>query len=479
MDEHLFDGHHHRENFTRLNLPSSNVFRNTNDDHNNIRPNEIHRRHVRQNASSSNQRGRRRNDDDADDDRTQEFIHLENPRPPILRKTNLYVDVNNVASTSATASNLQPTVSRTSRAPIHLHTTTTAPAVGEQRNRILNNNNVHHRRPMVVNNNNTGITSSSPIINNIFDDDDDSSAFVHTHRSENSSAKQRTRQQNDQNRAILLNNVDDGDFIYKIPNNKKPTPGRSVRLLTLSDVNNSNALVAAPPSSSTAIITNQPTKRLTDPHRTNLPTIICRECNKCRCQACMTPRPLPSKYICNRRCLCSAENVVDWLSCYKMVKCCWYHMDELDAEDEVVYGGNNGRRRCGVGDGDDHDRTCKCLPSSSSSTRSNCLLKCTCLSASLILLPCLWCYPALKCCSWLCSKCYSRYHDNGCRCNPRRIQYASSTATTPSQTKILPPPFNLRTTSLDSSTTTTTIVCSQPLSTTTTERHLLKLHEPP
>ncbi|GFY57018.1 hypothetical protein TNIN_124601 [Trichonephila inaurata madagascariensis] len=49
-------------------------------------------------------------------------------------------------------------------------------------------------------------------------------------------------------------------------------------------------------------------------------SIICRQCRRCKCEACRNPRHLPSKWICNNKCLCSASNIVDYCSCMCCVR---------------------------------------------------------------------------------------------------------------------------------------------------------------
>ena len=62
-------------------------------------------------------------------------------------------------------------------------------------------------------------------------------------------------------------------------------------------------------------------------------SIICVVCGRCRCAACGTAAALPSRWLCDNSCLCSATAVVDTLSCMCCVKGAFYHCGERMAED--------------------------------------------------------------------------------------------------------------------------------------------------
>ena len=62
-------------------------------------------------------------------------------------------------------------------------------------------------------------------------------------------------------------------------------------------------------------------------------SIICVVCGRCRCVACGTPSALPSRWLCDNSCLCSAESAVDTLSCMCCVKAAFYHCGERMTED--------------------------------------------------------------------------------------------------------------------------------------------------
>lgn len=43
--------------------------------------------------------------------------------------------------------------------------------------------------------------------------------------------------------------------------------------------------------------------------------LLCEKCGKCRCTECTLPQALPSCWVCNQECLCSAQNLVDSVTC--------------------------------------------------------------------------------------------------------------------------------------------------------------------
>ncbi|KAK2726556.1 protein sprouty homolog 4-like [Artemia franciscana] len=122
-------------------------------------------------------------------------------------------------------------------------------------------------------------------------------------------------------------------------------------------------------------------------------SIICPECGKCRCESCRTSRSLPSKWICNNKCLCSAETIVDYVTCLCCVKGLFYH----------CAGENDGNSSCA-------DRPCSCAPHR----------KCerwTCMAALAVPLPCLLCYWPLQGIVRLVEMCYQKCATDGCRCS--------------------------------------------------------------
>ncbi|PRD19695.1 UNVERIFIED_CONTAM: sty [Trichonephila clavipes] len=125
-------------------------------------------------------------------------------------------------------------------------------------------------------------------------------------------------------------------------------------------------------------------------------SIICRQCRRCKCEACRNPRHLPSKWICNNKCLCSASNIVDYCSCMCCVRGLFYHWAkdyEMDTDVSCA------------------DQPCSCSPHKR-------LLRWGCLGLLALPLPCLCCYWPLRGCLKACEGCYSKCTGHGCRCAP-------------------------------------------------------------
>ena len=124
-------------------------------------------------------------------------------------------------------------------------------------------------------------------------------------------------------------------------------------------------------------------------------SIICPQCNRCRCEACRTPRPLPSKWLCQDKFLCSAEACIDYASCLCCVKGLFYHCAVSQGEED---GGT-----CA-------DRPCSCAP-------HHRLARWGCLASISLALPCLACYWPLKGALKVVEMCYQRCTRHGCRCD--------------------------------------------------------------
>ncbi|XP_041835238.1 protein sprouty homolog 2 [Melanotaenia boesemani] len=124
----------------------------------------------------------------------------------------------------------------------------------------------------------------------------------------------------------------------------------------------------------------------------------CENCGRCKCQECSRPRMLPSCWTCGRRCVCSAENVVEYGTCVCCIKALFYHCSS-----------------------DDED-TCADKPFSCSQTQ--CCVRWSIVSVIAVFFPCLLCYLPGKGCVAMCQSCYDRVTRPGCRCrNPNRIHY--------------------------------------------------------
>lgn len=121
-------------------------------------------------------------------------------------------------------------------------------------------------------------------------------------------------------------------------------------------------------------------------------SIICPECGRCRCESCRKPRPLPSRWLCDNSCYCSAETALDYATCLCCVKGLFYHC-------------------CRDHDLEGADEPCACGP-------PRCAARWGCLCALSLALPCLWWYWPLRACLRLCEACYRRHSAAGCRCRP-------------------------------------------------------------
>ncbi|KAK5643633.1 hypothetical protein RI129_007478 [Pyrocoelia pectoralis] len=163
-----------------------------------------------------------------------------------------------------------------------------------------------------------------------------------------------------------------------------PQPPRSQRPTRL-------ALPSPPPpvtkQPSTATFSKEPLEC------TSRPSIMCPECGRCRCDSCQQPRPLPSRWMCDNHCFCSADTVIDYATCLCCVKGLFYHCSDAD-----------GGASCA-------DDPCGCSPEKRTSRWS-------CLAALSCVLPCLWCYWPLQCCKRVVEACYARHSRQGCRCRP-------------------------------------------------------------
>lgn len=129
------------------------------------------------------------------------------------------------------------------------------------------------------------------------------------------------------------------------------------------------------------------------PECTARPSIMCPECGRCRCDSCQQPRPLPSKWVCNNKCLCSADAIIDYFSCLCCVKGLFYHCSDSDGGESCA------------------DDPCGCGPEKRAA-RWGCLTALSCV------LPCLLCYWPLQGCKRMVEACYARHSRQGCRCRP-------------------------------------------------------------
>lgn len=133
------------------------------------------------------------------------------------------------------------------------------------------------------------------------------------------------------------------------------------------------------------------------------PSITCPVCERCRCEGCQRPRQLPSRWLCGKSCLCSAESVLDYATCLCCVKALFYHC----SKDHEIDNENGNSISCA-------DDPCSCLPHRRT-TRWGCL------GALSIFLPCLACYWPMRGCISLCASCYASHSRKGCRCDQKAV----------------------------------------------------------
>uniref|UniRef100_A0A8C4R4L9 Sprouty RTK signaling antagonist 2 n=1 Tax=Eptatretus burgeri TaxID=7764 RepID=A0A8C4R4L9_EPTBU len=119
-----------------------------------------------------------------------------------------------------------------------------------------------------------------------------------------------------------------------------------------------------------------------------------RCCGRCRCTRCASPRALPTCWLCEKRCLCSASAALEYATCLCCVQALFYHCSQTD-----------------VGDSGDSwaDNPCSCR-------RAHCALRWGCLGLLSLAMPCLLCYPPGRAALNLCQTVYDRATRPGCRC---------------------------------------------------------------
>ncbi|XP_052125741.1 protein sprouty homolog 4 [Frankliniella occidentalis] len=132
------------------------------------------------------------------------------------------------------------------------------------------------------------------------------------------------------------------------------------------------------------------------------PSIMCPECGRCRCEACREPRPLPSRWLCDDACFCSAETTLDYATCLCCVKGLFYHCGNP---------GDEGGVWCA-------DDPCSCAGATGGAGARRCA-RWSCLAVASVALPCLLCYWPLRGLVRATELCYARYCDDGCRCDRR------------------------------------------------------------
>ncbi|CAH1777493.1 unnamed protein product [Owenia fusiformis] len=126
-------------------------------------------------------------------------------------------------------------------------------------------------------------------------------------------------------------------------------------------------------------------------------SVICRKCGKCKCEQCTKHRKLPERWLFNKKCLCSADRLVNYVSCLCAVECCLYHCCSEYDRDEDVHSS---------------DAPCACY------SRPSCCKRWSLMAIMSLGLPCLCCYWPLRGCVSGCTACYN-CNKQGCRCTKK------------------------------------------------------------
>ncbi|XP_028967590.1 protein sprouty homolog 2 [Galendromus occidentalis] len=165
----------------------------------------------------------------------------------------------------------------------------------------------------------------------------------------------------------------------------------------------SGALLKAPPRTPIDDLCKKQNAVNLNESTTTASSIVCRDCGKCRCEACQEPKALPSRWICNDKFHCSAHNIVEHVTCLCCAQAVFYHYaKDTDLDSDVS---------CA-------DKPCSCGPEHFWSRWG-------CLAMMSAILPCLCCYPPLKGCVNVCESAYGRWTSRcGCHCeykNPNKL----------------------------------------------------------
>ena len=166
------------------------------------------------------------------------------------------------------------------------------------------------------------------------------------------------------------------------------TPGRGVSTTTTSTITTAPVFVQPAPTG-----LKKDFSALEEPEHND--SIICSQCGECKCDSCTQPRELPSRWICNGKCHCSATTIVEYCTCLCCVKAVFYHCCKDYEQDLDVVSA---------------DAPCACC------SRPHCCKRWTCMALMSLCLPCLCCYWPLRCGVKMCTACYNRCSGRGCRC---------------------------------------------------------------
>ncbi|MCI4393555.1 hypothetical protein PGIGA_G00158820 [Pangasianodon gigas] len=140
----------------------------------------------------------------------------------------------------------------------------------------------------------------------------------------------------------------------------------------------------------------EPKQETTKQHNRKHPN-PCDRCNRCKCRDCNAAPPLPACWLCGRRCLCSAEAMVEYTTCVCCLKALLYHCssDDEDSSADAPFSCHESRR-------------CK---------------RWSTAAAMALVLPCLLCYGPARGCLALCQLCHAHTHRTGCRCKSQHVTH--------------------------------------------------------
>lgn len=138
----------------------------------------------------------------------------------------------------------------------------------------------------------------------------------------------------------------------------------------------------------------EPKQEMTKQHNRKHPS-TCDRCSRCKCRDCTVATPLPACWLCGRRCLCSAEALVEYTTCVCCLKALLYHCssDDEDSSADAPFSCHKSRR---------------CTRWSTA-------------AAMAFVLPCLLCYGPAQGCLALCQLCHNHTHRTGCRCKSQNV----------------------------------------------------------
>lgn len=118
----------------------------------------------------------------------------------------------------------------------------------------------------------------------------------------------------------------------------------------------------------------------------------CQVCGGCRCDKCRARSELPKINLCNGRCECPVDHVLECCSCMCCVKGLFYHCTDHENEENYAL----------------VDDPCSC-------SSDRCCLRWSVMGLMSVVMPCLWLYVPGRICIFGCKRCYAQGR-HGCKC---------------------------------------------------------------